>query len=217
MALIAPSILSADMARLEQQIRLVEMGGADWIHCDIMDGHFVPNITFGPVLVKAVRKVTKLPVDVHLMIETPDKFLEDFKKAGADHLLVHQEGVIHLNRTINKIKELGMKAGVVINPATPVHTLRDIAEYIDILLIMSVNPGFGGQSFIPNSIRKIKEAVELRKEFNADFRIEIDGGIDRETIVPAFKAGVDVFVSGSSIFKTDNPTAACTELKNLVQ
>ncbi len=217
MALIAPSILSADMARLEQQIRLVEMGGADWIHCDIMDGHFVPNITFGPVLVKAVRKVTKLPVDVHLMIETPDKFLEDFKKAGADHLLVHQEGVIHLNRTVNKIKELGMKAGVVINPATPVHTLRDIAEYIDILLIMSVNPGFGGQSFIPNSIRKIKEAVELRKEFNADFRIEIDGGIDRETIVPAFEAGVDVFVSGSSIFKTDNPTAACTELKNLVQ
>ena len=217
MALIAPSILSADMTRLEQQIRLVEMGGADWIHCDIMDGHFVPNITFGPILVKAVRKITKLPVDVHLMIKNPDKFLEDFRKAGADHLLVHQEEVIHLNRTINKIKELGMKAGVVINPATPIHTLRDIAEYIDILLIMSVNPGFGGQSFIPNSIRKIKEAVELRKEFNADFKIEIDGGIDRETIVPALKAGVDVFVSGSSIFKTDNPTAACTELKNLVQ
>ncbi len=217
MALIAPSILSADMTRLEQQIRLVEMGGADWIHCDIMDGHFVPNITFGPILVKAVRKVTKLPVDVHLMIKNPDKFLEDFKNAGADHLLVHQEEVIHLNRTINKIKELGMKAGVVINPATPVHTLRDIAEYIDILLIMSVNPGFGGQSFIPNSIRKIKEAVELRKEFNAGFKIEIDGGIDRKTIVPAHKAGVDVFVSGSSIYKTDNPTAACTELKNLVR
>ncbi len=217
MALIAPSILSADLTRLEQQIRLVEMGGADWIHCDIMDGHFVPNITFGPVLVKAVRKVTKLPIDVHLMIENPDKYLEDFKKAGADHLLVHQEEVIHLNRTINRIKELGMKAGVVINPATPVNTLRDIAEYIDILLIMSVNPGFGGQSFIPNSIRKIKEAVKLRNEFNADFKIEIDGGIDRETIVPALRAGVDVFVSGSSIFKADNPTAACTELKNLVQ
>ncbi len=216
MALIAPSILSADMARLEQQIRLVEMGGADWIHCDIMDGHFVPNITFGPVLVKAVRKITKLPVDVHLMIENPDRYLEDFKRAGADHLLVHQEGVIHLNRTITKIKELGMKAGVVINPATPVHTLKDIAEYIDILLIMSVNPGFGGQSFIPGSIRKIREAVELRKEFNADFKIEIDGGIDRETILPAFNAGVDVFVSGSSIFKADNAAAACTELKNLV-
>ncbi len=217
MALIAPSILSADLSRLEQQIRLVEMGGADWIHCDIMDGHFVPNITFGPVMVKAVRKVTKLPVDVHLMIEDPDKYLEDFKNAGADHLLVHQEEVIHLNRTINKIKELGMKAGVVINPATPVHTLRDIAEYIDILLIMSVNPGFGGQSFIPNSIRKIKEAVELREKFNADFKIEIDGGIDKDTITPALKAGVDVFVSGSAIFKSDNITAAAAELKNLVK
>jgi len=217
MALIAPSILSADLSRLEQQIRLVEMGGADWIHCDIMDGHFVPNITFGPVIVKAVRKVTKLPVDVHLMIEDPDKYLEDFKNAGADHLLVHQEEVINLNRTINKIKELGMKAGVVINPATPVHTLRDIAEYIDILLIMSVNPGFGGQSFIPNSIRKIKEAVELREKFNADFIIEIDGGIDKDTITPALKAGVDVFVSGSAIFKSDNITAAAAELKNLVK
>lgn len=217
MSLIAPSILSADLSRLEQQIRLVEMGGADWIHCDIMDGHFVPNITFGPVLVKAVRKSTKLPVDVHLMIENPDNYLEDFKAAGADHLLVHQEEVIHLNRTIMRIKELGMKAGVVINPATPVHTLRDIAEYIDILLIMSVNPGFGGQSFIPNSIRKIEEAVELRKEFEADFRIEIDGGIDKNTIVPAYEAGIDVFVSGSSIFKADNITAATTELKNLVK
>jgi len=217
MALIAPSILAADLSHLEQQVRLVEMGGADWIHCDIMDGHFVPNITFGPVIVKAVRKVTRLPVDVHLMIENPDEYLEDFKNAGADHLLVHQEEVIHLNRTINKIKELGMKAGVVINPATPVHTLRDIAEYIDILLIMSVNPGFGGQSFIPNSIRKITEAVELRKEFNADFKIEIDGGIDKDTIIPAFKAGVDVFVSGSSIFKSDNITAAAAELKNLVK
>jgi ribulose-phosphate 3-epimerase len=217
MALIAPSILSADLSELGQQIRLVEMGGADWIHCDIMDGHFVPNITFGPVLVKAVRKVTKLPVDVHLMIENPDKYLEDFKKAGADHLLVHQENVVHLNRTINRIKEFGMKAGVVINPATPVSTVRDIAEYIDILLIMSVNPGFGGQSFIPSSIRKINEAVGLRKEFKADFKIEIDGGIDTETIVPAYKAGVDVFVSGSSIFKTDNITAATTELKNLIR
>jgi ribulose-phosphate 3-epimerase len=217
MALIAPSILSADLSELAQQIRLVEMGGADWIHCDVMDGHFVPNITFGPVLVKAARKVTRLPVDVHLMIENPDKYLEDFKEAGADHLLVHQEDVIHLNRTINRIKELGMKAGVVINPATPVNTIKDVAEYIDILLIMSVNPGFGGQSFIPNSIRKIKEAVELRKEFNAKFKIEIDGGIDKDTIVPTYKAGVDIFVSGSSIFESDNITAATAELKNLVK
>lgn len=217
MALIAPSILAADLSQLGQQIKLAEIGGADWIHCDIMDGHFVPNISFGPVLVKAVRKSTKLPVDVHLMIKNPDKYLEDFRKAGADHLLVHQEEVIHLNRTINKIKELGMKAGVVVNPATPIQTLRDIAEYIDILLIMSVNPGFGGQSFIPNSIRKIKEAVELRKEFNAHFKIEIDGGIDKDTIVPAAKAGIDIFVAGSSIFKADNITAAAAELKNLVK
>jgi len=217
MALIAPSILTADLSQLAQQIRLVEIGGADWIHCDIMDGHFVPNITFGPVLVKAVRKVTKLPVDVHLMIENPDNYLEEFREAGADHLLVHQENVFHLNRTINRIKELGMKSGVVINPATPVSTLRDIAEYIDILLIMSVNPGFGGQSFIHNSLRKIQEAVKLRREFNADFRIEIDGGIDKETIVPALKAGVDVFVSGSSIFGADNITAATAELKNLIK
>ncbi len=217
MALIAPSILSADLSNLEQQIRLVEMGGADWIHCDVMDGHFVPNITFGPVLVKAVRKVTNLPVDVHLMIENPDKYLEDFQKAGADHLLVHQENVVHLNRTINKIKELGMKAGVVVNPATPVHTLRDVAEFIDILLIMSVNPGFGGQSFIPNSLRKIKEAVELREEFKAGFKIEIDGGIDKFTIVPAHDAGIDIFVSGSSIFKSGNAAAATAELKNLVK
>ncbi len=217
MALIAPSILAADLSNLAEQIRLVEMGGADWIHCDIMDGHFVPNITFGPILVKAVRKVTRLPVDVHLMIDSPDNFLYDFKKAGADHLLVHQENVVHLNRTINKIKEMGMKAGVVINPATPVSSLRDIAEYIDILLLMSVNPGFGGQTFVPNSIRKIREAVNLRNEFGAQFKIEIDGGIDKDTIVPAHKAGVDVFVSGSSIFKADNVTAAATELKNLVK
>lgn len=216
MALIAPSILAADLSELAQQIRLVEKGGADWIHCDIMDGHFVPNITFGPILVKAVRKITKLPVDVHLMIENPDKYLEDFKKAGADHLLVHQENLVHLNRTINNIKELDMKAGVVLNPATPVSTLRDIAEYIDILLIMSVNPGFGGQSFIPNTIRRIREAVKLRDEFGVQFKIEIDGGIDKETILPAYKAGVDVFVSGSSIFKAADITSATAELKNLV-
>lgn len=216
MALIAPSILAADLSELAQQIRLVEKGGADWIHCDIMDGHFVPNITFGPILVKAVRKITKLPVDVHLMIENPDKYLEDFKKAGADHLLVHQENLVHLNRTINNIKELDMKAGVVLNPATPVSTLRDIAEYIDILLIMSVNPGFGGQSFIPNTIRRIREAVKLRDEFGVQFKIEIDGGIDKETILPAYKAGVDVFVSGSSIFKAVDITSATAELKNLV-
>lgn len=216
MALLAPSILSADLSNLAQQIRLVEMSGADWIHCDVMDGHFVPNLTFGPIIVKAARKVTKLPLDVHLMIENPDKYLEDFVKAGANHILVHFETVIHLNRTINKIKELGAKAGVVINPATPVNFISDVAEYIDQLLIMSVNPGFGGQSFIPNSLRRIKEAVDLRKKINADFLIEVDGGVEVHNAKSILDAGCDVFVAGSAIFKSDNVSAACTELKNVI-
>ncbi len=216
MKILAPSILSADLSNLAQQIRLVEMSGADWIHCDIMDGHFVPNITFGPVLVQAAKKCTKLPIDVHLMIKNPDKFLEDFRKAGADIISVHFEEVVHLNRTINRIKQLGAKAGVVINPATPVSSLKDIAEYIDLLLIMTVNPGFGGQSFISNSERRIAEAVELRKSLDANFLIEVDGGINSKTIKSVLKAGCDVFVAGSSIFHSDNISASTTELKNLI-
>lgn len=216
MKLLAPSILSADLSNLAQQIRLVEMSGADWIHCDIMDGHFVPNITFGPVIVKAARKCTKLPLDVHLMIKNPNNFLEDFRNAGADIISVHFEEVVHLNRTINKIKELGAKAGVVINPSTPVSSLKDIAEYIDLLLIMTVNPGFGGQSFISNSERRISEAVELRKSLNAKFLIEVDGGINNKTIKSVLKAGGDIFVAGSSIFHNDNISAATAELKNLI-
>lgn len=217
MALIAPSILSADFSNLSQQIRLTEMGGADWIHCDVMDGHFVPNITIGPIIVKAARKITKLPVDVHLMIENPDKYLEAFADAGADFISVHVEEVVHLNRTINRIKELGCKAGVVVNPATPVNSIVDVAEYIDLLLIMTVNPGFGGQKFIPNSIKRIEEAVALRAKCKAKFLIEIDGGVNNETIIAAKKAGVDVFVAGSAIFSADNITAATAELKNLVK
>jgi len=216
MKLLAPSILSADLSNLAQQIRLVEMSGADWIHCDIMDGHFVPNITFGPVVVKAARKCSRLPLDVHLMIKNPDIFLEDFRNAGADIISVHFEEVVHLNRTINRIKELGAKAGVVINPSTPVSSLKDIAEYIDLLLIMTVNPGFGGQSFISNSERRISEAVELRNSLNAKFLIEVDGGINNKTIKSVLKAGCDVFVAGSSIFHTDNISAATAELKNLI-
>lgn len=214
--LLAPSILSADLSNLSQQIRLVEMSGADWIHCDIMDGHFVPNITFGPVLVQAARKSTKLPLDVHLMIENADKYLEDFRNAGADSITVHFEEVTHLNRTVNRIKELGAKAGVVINPATPVSFVKDIAEYIDLLLIMTVNPGFGGQSFIPNSVNRIKEAVELRKSLKSDFLIEVDGGINNKTIKLALDAGCDVFVTGSAIFKADNVSAAAAEMKNII-
>jgi len=217
MAYIAPSILASDFTNLSQQIRMAEIGGADFIHCDIMDGHFVPNLTFGPIIVKAARRITKLPLDVHLMIENPDKYLEEFASAGADMLTVHQEAVIHLNRTINKIKELGMKAGVALNPSTPVKTLEYIAEFIDHILIMSVNPGFGGQVFIENSLKKIKEAAELRKNLNTDFLIEVDGGIDTETIKRAYDAGCDVFVSGSSIFKADNISAAVVELKNLIK
>lgn len=217
MKLLAPSILSADLSNLTQQIRLVEMSGADWIHCDIMDGHFVPNITFGPVVVQAVKKSTRLPVDVHLMIKNPDNFLEDFRNAGADIISVHYEEVVHLNRTITKIKELGAKAGLVINPATPVSVISDIAEYIDLLLIMTVNPGFGGQSFISNSIRRIKEAVELRKKIKADFLIEVDGGVSSKNIKSILDAGCDVFVAGSSIFHSDNISASAAELKNLIR
>ena len=217
MALIAPSILSADFSNLSQQIRLAEMGGADWIHCDVMDGHFVPNITIGPVIVKAAKKITKLPIDVHLMIENPDKYLEAFVEAGANYLSVHVEEVVHLNRSVNRIKELGCKAGVVVNPATPINSIVDVAEYIDLLLIMTVNPGFGGQKFIQNSIRRIEEAVNLRAKLKAKFLIEIDGGVNNETITAAKKAGVDVFVAGSAIFDADNITAATAELKNLVK
>lgn len=217
MTYLAPSILSADFSNLSQQIRMTEMGGADWIHCDVMDGHFVPNITIGPVIVKAVRKTTKLPVDVHLMIENPDKYLEAFAESGANYISVHVEEVVHLNRTVNRIKELGCKAGVVINPATPVSALTDIAEYIDLLLIMTVNPGFGGQEFIPNSIRRIEEAVILRSKLNANFLIEIDGGVNSKTIVKAKKAGADIFVAGSAIFHSDNITASTAELRNLIK
>jgi ribulose-phosphate 3-epimerase len=217
LGLLAPSILSADFLNLAQQVRLAEIGGADWIHCDVMDGHFVPNITIGPVIVEAARRVTKLPLDVHLMIKNPDRYLEDFVNAGADYVSVHVEEVIHLNRTVTHIKELGAKAGVVLNPATPVSSVKDIAEYIDLLLLMTVNPGFGGQKFITNSIRRIKEAVKLRNDLNADFLIEIDGGVNVDTIKPALDAGVDVFVAGSAIFSADNISAAATELKNLIK
>lgn len=217
MAILAPSILSADFSNLSQQIRLTEMGGADWIHCDVMDGHFVPNITIGPVIVKAVRKITKLPVDVHLMIEKPDRYIEAFAEAGANYISVHVEEVVHLNRTINRIKELKCKAGAVINPATPVASITDIAEYLDLLLIMTVNPGFAGQKYITNSIRRIEEAASLRTKINAKFLIEIDGGVNTETVLMAKKAGVDVFVAGSAIFDADNITASTAEMKNLIK
>lgn len=216
MPILAPSILAADFTNLSQQIRLVEMGGADHIHCDIMDGHFVPNISFGPFVVETVKRITKLPLDVHLMIENPDKYIENFIKAGAYSIFVHFEVDIHLNDTINRIKELGAKAGVVINPSTPVKVLKDIVRNVDLVLVMSVNPGFGGQTFIEDSLKKIEEAVKLRNEMNADFLIEVDGGIDLKNTEDVLKAGCDVFIIGSSIFKADDITATTLEFKNKI-
>ncbi len=216
MKYIAPSILSADFSNLSQQIRAVEMGGADFIHCDIMDGHFVPNLTFGSIIVSAAKKCTTLPLDVHLMIENPDNYIEDFAKAGANYLTVHQETVPHLHRTISLIKEHGCKAGVSLNPATPVETLIDILPFIDLVLIMSVNPGFGGQSFIPQTLNKVRKLNDLRHQNNYNFLIEIDGGVSSKNIKEISDSGVDIFVAGSAIFNSDNITAASTELKNIV-
>ncbi len=213
---IAPSILAANFANLSQQIRYVEAGGADIIHCDIMDGKFVPNISFGPMVVKTVRSITKLPIDCHLMIESPDNYIEEFAKAGANYITVHQEEVKHLNRTIELIKSFDVKAGVVLNPATPISTLTDILEFVDMVLIMSVNPGFGGQKFIHQSLNKINDLKILREERNLNFLIEVDGGIDLSTIKSVSEAGCDVFVSGSAIFKSDNITAATLELRNII-
>jgi len=213
---IAPSILSADFKNLEQQIRAVEIGGADIIHCDVMDGKFVPNITFGAVVISAVSQITKLPIDVHLMIEQPNLFVEGFVKAGANCITVHQEEVIHLDRVINQIKELGVKAGVAINPATSVEFLEPILHLVDLILVMSVNPGFGGQSFIPYSLSKIKKLDQIRTENNYSYKIEVDGGINKETIEDISNAGCDIFVTGSAIFGSENITATTTHLKNLI-
>jgi ribulose-phosphate 3-epimerase len=213
---IAPSILAANFANLSQQIRYVEAGGADIIHCDIMDGKFVPNISFGPMVVKTVRSITKLPIDCHLMIESPDNYIEEFAKAGANYITVHQEEVKHLNRTIELIKSFDVKAGVVLNPATSISTLTDILEFVDMVLIMSVNPGFGGQKFIHQSLNKINDLKILREERNLNFLIEVDGGIDLSTIKSVSEAGCDIFVAGSAIFKSDNITAATLELRNII-
>jgi ribulose-phosphate 3-epimerase len=197
---LAPSILSADFLQLGNQINAVEESGADIIHCDVMDGQFVPNITFGPMVVKAVKTITKLPLDVHLMIKTPDAVIEEFADAGAAYITVHQEEVVHLHRTIQRIKSLGIKAGVALNPATPVQTLDNVLEFIDLVLIMSVNPGFGGQEFISSTLKKVVSLCEFRQKYNLEFLIEIDGGINESTISTAITAGVDIFVAGSAIF-----------------
>jgi len=200
MKLIAPSILSADFARLGEEVKAVEAAGADWIHADVMDGHFVPNITFGPLVVAAVRRVTALPIDVHLMIENPDNYIAEFAKAGASYISVQIETCVHLNRSVQLIRECGAKPGVVLNPSTPTQFLDWILEDVDYVLIMSVNPGFGGQKFIPNSLDKVREVRRKIQSRNLSTLIEIDGGVNEDTIADIAAAGVDIFVAGSAIF-----------------
>ena len=200
MKLIAPSILSADFTRLGDEIKAVEAAGADWIHADVMDGHFVPNITFGPLIVEAVRRVTSLPIDVHLMIENPDDYITAFAKAGATYISVQVESCVHLNRSVQLIRECGAKPGVVLNPSTPLHSVDWILEYVDYVLVMSVNPGFGGQAFIPSSLDKIKELRRMIQNRKLSTLIEIDGGVNENTITDIANAGVDIFVAGSAIF-----------------
>lgn len=214
MKLIAPSILSADFSRLGEEIESVEKAGADWIHVDVMDGHFVPNITMGPLVVEAARRVTSLPIDVHLMIENADRFIPDFTKAGASYISVQVEACTHLNRTIQLIKELGVKPGVALNPATPLSAIEWVLEDIDFVLIMSVNPGFGGQVFIRNSLDKIKSLSEMIKKKGLSTLIEVDGGINKDTIRDVSVAGADVFVAGSAIFGSRDYRETIRILKN---
>jgi ribulose-phosphate 3-epimerase len=214
---ILPSILAADFARLGEQIAVVEAAGCTMIHVDVMDGHFVPNITIGAPVVESLRKHTKSILDVHLMIEDPDYYASIFIAAGANQISVHQEVCRHLDRTLHHIKSDGAKAGVVLNPATPVATLDEVLDVVDFVLIMSVNPGFGGQKFIPNALDKIRELTRRKKERGLHFPIEIDGGITKENVVEVVNAGVEWLVAGSSIFHTVNPAAAFGEMQALAR
>ncbi|MDZ7665175.1 MAG: ribulose-phosphate 3-epimerase [Desulfotignum sp.] len=202
MPLIAPSILSADFTCLGKEVAAVETAGADWIHIDVMDGRFVPNITYGPIIVEACKRVTSLPLDVHLMIEKPESIIPDFAKAGADYISVHTETCPHLHRTLQQIRELGVKPGVALNPATPLSSIEYIADQLDFVLIMSVNPGFGGQKFIASSIEKIKSLAALLARKNPSAIIQVDGGVNSDTIASVAGAGAGCFVAGSAIFNT---------------
>ncbi|MDX1590683.1 MAG: ribulose-phosphate 3-epimerase [Balneolaceae bacterium] len=211
--ILAPSILAADFTRLGEELNTCADAGINWFHCDIMDGHFVPNISYGPGIVGAVRSSQpEAFLDVHLMIENPDRYLEDFADAGADLISVHYETCPHLHRTIGAIRSLGCMTGVVINPATSIELLRPVLSMVDLVLIMSVNPGFGGQAFIESSYRKIKELAVMRREENAEFLIEVDGGVGLKNAGKLVQSGVDVLVAGSSVFKTDDIPARISEL-----
>lgn len=212
MRIIAPSLLSADFSKLQEEIRDIEAGGAEWLHLDVMDGHFVPNITFGPGLIKALRPHSNLVFDVHLMIENPDQYIQEFANAGADYIVVHEEACAHLHRTIQLIRATGKKAGVALNPVTSLHTLDYILPDIDMVLLMSVNPGFGGQKFI-NIVPKIQRLVEMCKEYNVSPLIQVDGGITPETAPLVTAAGANVLVAGSAVFGKPDRAAAIAALR----
>lgn len=212
---IVPSVLSADFARLGEQIALVERGGASIVHLDVMDGHFVPNLTIGPPVVKSIRKATRLTLDCHLMITDPDRYVPVFIEAGADQVSVHQETCAHLDRTIRLIQSEGARAGVVLNPATPIWTLQDVLEIVDYVLIMSVNPGFGGQHFIPQTLKKVRALHQQRNELGLRFAIEIDGGVNMDNLPEIVRAGVDWVVTGASVFDSPDPAATVAEMRRI--
>ena len=209
---LAPSILSADFARLGEQVRAAGEGGGSVIHVDIMDGHFVPNLTVGPPVVRSLRKVTELPLDCHLMIENPDQYIPDFAEAGADWISVHQEACRHLNRTLHLIKSHDCLAGVVINPATPVETLSEVLDVVDYVLVMSVNPGFGAQKFIPSTVHKMRRLADLRSDRRLNFRIEVDGGVALDTVAEVVRAGAEILVAGNAVFGKGDPKKNAQEL-----
>ncbi|HUF66608.1 MAG TPA: ribulose-phosphate 3-epimerase [Gemmatimonadaceae bacterium] len=210
---IAPSILSADFGRLAEEIAMCESAGADWIHVDVMDGHFVPNLTYGAKVIETVRRLTTLPLDVHLMVTEPQKYFDSFSRAGASLLSIHVEAATHLHRQLNRIRELGCQAGVVLNPATPVGTVAEVAADIDLLLVMSVNPGFSAQDFIPASVAKVGRARRLLDESGSRAALEVDGGITRETIGAMWRAGADTFVAGNAVFGAQDPAAEIAALR----
>jgi ribulose-phosphate 3-epimerase len=209
---LAPSILSADFAHLAEQVARAQEGGASVIHVDVMDGHFVPNLTLGPPVVKSLRKVTRLPLDCHLMIENPDEFIPAFAEAGADWISVHQEASVHLNRSLQLIRDHGARAGVVINPATPVETLSEVLDMVDYVLVMSVNPGFGGQKFLPGSLHKMRRLAEIRSQRGLGYRIEVDGGVGLDTVADIVRAGAEILVAGNAVFGKGDPKTNAEQL-----